>query len=219
MHGARSPVGARPRPVRRRGWHPRGGCFWHRADAASSGSRPGPPPVLRAVPLRPPDRPLGAGEPVAAAARQTFAVRGAGVGDLRAADRVRARRRDPAAASRGDWGARGKRAAAGRPGRRDARPQAPALLESLGLSAGRAIALVRAAREVAAGRVDLFAADPEPGWRRLRAIPGIGSWTVQMLALTGQGAARPAPGRRPRLPEAGGADPQRRRPVGASEHR
>jgi 3-methyladenine DNA glycosylase/8-oxoguanine DNA glycosylase len=65
--------------------------------------------------------------------------------------------------------------------------QAPALLESLGLSGGRAIALVRAAREVSAGRVDLTAADHERGWRRLRAIPGIGSWTVQMLAFMGQG--------------------------------
>jgi DNA-3-methyladenine glycosylase II/AraC family transcriptional regulator of adaptative response / DNA-3-methyladenine glycosylase II len=40
---------------------------------------------------------------------------------------------------------------------------------------------------VASGRVDLF--DPgqhEPGWRRLRAIPGVGSWTIQMLAFTGQ---------------------------------
>jgi 3-methyladenine DNA glycosylase/8-oxoguanine DNA glycosylase len=66
--------------------------------------------------------------------------------------------------------------------------QAPALLESMDLSAGRAVALVRAAREVASGRVDLF--DPaghERGWRRLRAIRGVGSWTVQMLALTGQG--------------------------------
>ena len=65
--------------------------------------------------------------------------------------------------------------------------QAPALLESMDLSAGRAIALVRAAREVASGRVDLFGADHERGWRRLRAIRGIGSWTIQMLALTGQG--------------------------------
>jgi DNA-3-methyladenine glycosylase II len=65
--------------------------------------------------------------------------------------------------------------------------QAPALLESMDLSAGRAVALVRAAREVASGRVDLFDPDPEPGWRRLRAIRGIGSWTIQMLALTGQG--------------------------------
>ena len=65
--------------------------------------------------------------------------------------------------------------------------QAPALLQSMDLSAGRAVALVRAAREVASGRVDLYASDPEPGWRRLRAIPGIGSWTIQMLAITGQG--------------------------------
>jgi 3-methyladenine DNA glycosylase/8-oxoguanine DNA glycosylase len=66
--------------------------------------------------------------------------------------------------------------------------QAPALLESMDLSAGRAVALVRAAREVASGRVDLFdTSAPERGWRRLRAIPGVGSWTIQMLAFTGQG--------------------------------
>ncbi len=65
--------------------------------------------------------------------------------------------------------------------------QAPAMLESLDLSAGRALALVRAAREVAGGRVDLHDPDHERGWRRLRAIHGIGSWTIQMLALTGQG--------------------------------
>ncbi len=64
--------------------------------------------------------------------------------------------------------------------------QAPAYLESLGLSAGRAVALVRAAREVGSGHVDLDE-DHERGWRRLRAIRGIGSWTVQMLAFTGQG--------------------------------
>jgi 3-methyladenine DNA glycosylase/8-oxoguanine DNA glycosylase len=64
---------------------------------------------------------------------------------------------------------------------------APALLESFDLSAGRAIALRRAAREVAAGRADLAVADHERAWRRLRAIPGIGTWTVEMLALYGQG--------------------------------
>jgi 3-methyladenine DNA glycosylase/8-oxoguanine DNA glycosylase len=67
---------------------------------------------------------------------------------------------------------------------------APALLESFGLSGGRAVTLVRVAREVAAGRVDLGTSDraaQELGWRRLRAIRGVGSWTVQMLALTGQG--------------------------------
>lgn len=65
--------------------------------------------------------------------------------------------------------------------------QAPALLQSIDLSFGRAVALVRAAREVAHGRVDLYDPDHERGWRRLRAIRGIGSWTIQMLALTGQG--------------------------------
>ena len=64
---------------------------------------------------------------------------------------------------------------------------APALLQAMDLSAGRAIALRRAAREVAAGRADLSAPDHERAWRRLRAIPGIGSWTIEMLALYGQG--------------------------------
>jgi DNA-3-methyladenine glycosylase II len=65
--------------------------------------------------------------------------------------------------------------------------QAPAQLAAMDLSAGRSIALIRAAREVAAGRVDLDATDPEPGWRRLRSIRGIGTWTVECLALHGQG--------------------------------
>jgi 3-methyladenine DNA glycosylase/8-oxoguanine DNA glycosylase len=64
---------------------------------------------------------------------------------------------------------------------------APALLQSFDLAGGRAITLVRAAREVARGRVDLHSGDHERAWRRLRAIPGIGSWTVEMLALHGQG--------------------------------
>jgi 3-methyladenine DNA glycosylase/8-oxoguanine DNA glycosylase len=65
--------------------------------------------------------------------------------------------------------------------------QAPAVLASFDLSETRAIALVRAAREVAAGRVDLHAPDHGRGWRRLRAIRGLGRWTAQTLALTGQG--------------------------------
>jgi 3-methyladenine DNA glycosylase/8-oxoguanine DNA glycosylase len=64
--------------------------------------------------------------------------------------------------------------------------QAPALLASFDLSESRALALVRAAREVASGRVDLEAPDHERGWRRLARIRGIGSWTIQMLGLTGQ---------------------------------
>lgn len=64
--------------------------------------------------------------------------------------------------------------------------EAPAVLESFDLSGGRAITLCRVAREVAAGRVDLRDDDHEAGWRRLRRIRGIGSWTIQMLALQGQ---------------------------------
>ena len=64
---------------------------------------------------------------------------------------------------------------------------APAELESCDLSAGRAIALRRVAREVASGRVDLWASDHERGWARLRRIRGIGAWTVEILALHGQG--------------------------------
>jgi DNA-3-methyladenine glycosylase II/AraC family transcriptional regulator of adaptative response / DNA-3-methyladenine glycosylase II len=55
------------------------------------------------------------------------------------------------------------------------------------MSPSRAVALRHAAREVASGRVDLFATDREAGWRRLRSIRGVGSWTVQKLALEGQG--------------------------------
>lgn len=80
-----------------------------------------------------------------------------------------------------------------RTGLRDAPPPervaaaAPAELTALDLAPARAIALRRAAAEVAAGRVDLLAADPLPGWRRLRAIPGIGPWTLEILACFGQG--------------------------------
>ena len=64
---------------------------------------------------------------------------------------------------------------------------APARLAALDLAPARALTLIRAAREVARGRVDLDSSDHEHGWRRLRAIPGIGPWTLQMLGSTGQG--------------------------------
>ena len=64
---------------------------------------------------------------------------------------------------------------------------APARLEGWDLAAGRGRALRHAAREVARGRIDLEADDHETGWRRLRAIPGVGAWTVEILALFGQG--------------------------------
>ncbi len=63
----------------------------------------------------------------------------------------------------------------------------PAMLQSFDLAGSRALTLLRAAREVAGGRIDLDDGDHARSWARLRAIPGIGSWTVEMLALRGQG--------------------------------
>jgi DNA-3-methyladenine glycosylase II len=65
--------------------------------------------------------------------------------------------------------------------------RAPAELESCGLSPKRAIVMMKAAREVASGRADLHAPDHERSWARLRAIPGIGPWTTEILGLEGQG--------------------------------
>lgn len=61
---------------------------------------------------------------------------------------------------------------------------APAELEGCGLSARRAIAMVKVAREVVAGRVD--PEDPA-GDDRLLAISEIGPWTLACLALRGRG--------------------------------
>jgi 3-methyladenine DNA glycosylase/8-oxoguanine DNA glycosylase len=62
-----------------------------------------------------------------------------------------------------------------------------ARLESFDLAGRRAVALVRVAREVAAGRIDLEGPDHEQAWLRLLAIPTIGRWTVELLAAHGQG--------------------------------
>lgn len=65
--------------------------------------------------------------------------------------------------------------------------QAPALYESFDLAARRALTLVRCAREVASGRVDLHDPDHERGWARLRQISGVGTWTIDILGYHGQG--------------------------------
>jgi len=65
--------------------------------------------------------------------------------------------------------------------------QAPAQLQAFDLSAGRALALVKVARLVARGTVDLHDPAHERGWRRLREVPGIGTWTTEILAYLGQG--------------------------------
>jgi DNA-3-methyladenine glycosylase II len=58
-------------------------------------------------------------------------------------------------------------------------------LQACDISAGRAAALIRVSREVAAGRIDLT--EHEPAWRRLLTIREVGPWTVECLALHGQG--------------------------------
>ena len=62
--------------------------------------------------------------------------------------------------------------------------RAPAELASMDLSAGRSVAMVRCAREVARGRARLE--DPASD-RRLLAISEIGPWTIQCLGLHGRG--------------------------------
>src|SRR5207247_10639914 len=65
--------------------------------------------------------------------------------------------------------------------------RAPAAVRACGLSAGRSLALVLCAREVASGRVDLAAPDHERGWQRLIRIREVGPWTLEKLAFHGQG--------------------------------
>lgn len=62
--------------------------------------------------------------------------------------------------------------------------RAPAEIAAMDLTEARALALVRCAREVAAGRADLSDAASD---RRLLAIREIGPWTVQSVGLRGRG--------------------------------
>jgi DNA-3-methyladenine glycosylase II len=105
-----------------------------------------------------------------------------GLGGDGAGVRDRASRRASGGAGGGEWGS-----LRDVPSPHTLAGTAPARLESFDLAGSRARLLVRIAREVASGRLDLHDPDHESGWRRLRAIPGIGPWTVEMLALKGQG--------------------------------
>jgi DNA-3-methyladenine glycosylase II len=62
--------------------------------------------------------------------------------------------------------------------------RAPAELAGMDLAPRRALAMVKVAREVAAGRADIAGPGADP---RLLAIPNIGPWTVQCLGLYGRG--------------------------------
>ena len=73
------------------------------------------------------------------------------------------------------------------PSAADMAARAPAELQACDLSAGRSLALILCAREVASGRADLHDAQPEDAWARLLRIRGIGPWTIEKLAIHGQG--------------------------------
>lgn len=61
---------------------------------------------------------------------------------------------------------------------------APAEITACGLAPKRSAALIRAAREIAAGRCDPSDSADD---RRLLAIPEIGPWTIQVLGAKGRG--------------------------------
>jgi 3-methyladenine DNA glycosylase/8-oxoguanine DNA glycosylase len=65
---------------------------------------------------------------------------------------------------------------------------APAQIEGLGLSARRTLLLREVCRLLVRG-LDLEAegAARDAAWARLRRIPGLGAWTLSLLALRGQG--------------------------------
>jgi 3-methyladenine DNA glycosylase/8-oxoguanine DNA glycosylase len=63
--------------------------------------------------------------------------------------------------------------------------RAPYEIAALDLAPKRAVAMIKVAREIDRGRVDLT--EHEAAWRRLLSIPNIGSWTIDCLAFHGQG--------------------------------
>jgi 3-methyladenine DNA glycosylase/8-oxoguanine DNA glycosylase len=95
----------------------------------------------------------------------------------------------------GRWGAR-LGGPTGRTALRDVPPatliagRAPAELQSMDLSGARSVALRKLARDVAGGYSDV--GDPAND-ARLLAVPEIGPWTVQCLALFGRGEADSLP--------------------------
>ena len=68
--------------------------------------------------------------------------------------------------------------------------RSPAELAALDLAPKRAVAIVKVAREIAAGRIDPALPDHD---KRLTAISEIGPWTVQVLGQKGRGDADSLP--------------------------
>lgn len=147
------------------------------------------PRLGAAIRRRLPHRPLRRADPwealLWAITEQLIEYRRAAAIQRRMIRRWGIRLRDPGTA--GGW-------ASGRSGGRDALATvpspdaiagaAPAELQACDLGARRAVAAVRVAREVAAGRIDPRDRRDDP---RLLATPEIGPWTVACLALRGRG--------------------------------
>lgn len=83
------------------------------------------------------------------------------------------------------WGRRGDQGLRDAPTAEMLAGRAPAEFCALDLAPRRAQAMVAVAREVASGRVDLE--QHERSWQRLLRIRNIGPWTIECLAMHGQG--------------------------------
>ena len=84
------------------------------------------------------------------------------------------------------WGRRGDHGLRDAPSAAVLAGRAPAELCAIDLAPKRAQALVEASHAVASGRVDLNS-EHERAWERLLKIRNIGPWTIECLALHGQG--------------------------------
>ena len=185
-----------------------------RADAARPRRRPGPRSVLRPIPLRSADRALGPVGAGPAGRRQAGAVRGARLGDLRAADRVQSRSGDPAPADRTARapvrGERDARFAYGRcacgPGAGAARVDGSVRGARTDAGPGRPRGGERARRPARPRPRERVAATPrDPGHRQLDA---------RDAGLDRPGPSRSAALRGRRVPQARRSAARRRRSVG-----
>ena len=211
---ARRADGARPRAVRRRGRRSARRAAWgiermRFALGVDDDLRPFHD-RFRVDPLIGARR---ARRPGAARAPPARAVRGARLGDLRAADRVRARGRDPAADRRAARAPlRAHRACATLPTPATARRAgAGAAVRRSTSRRARARAAARRARRSPRGRVDLHdGRATSAGWRAAARDPRHRHLDDRAARAARPGPLRPAAGRRPRLPEARRAAAQRR---------
>ena len=160
-----------------------------RADAIRARRRRRPAPVPRALPPRPADRRRAcAARPQLRIRRRPEPFEALAWAVTEQLIEYRARGGDPARIVRPARPALRARPACATCRRRDARRPRPGRLSVWDLSAGRA-RRARARRRARSRPAASTCAPPttSAAGARLRAIPGIGQWTVEVLALHGQG--------------------------------